>query len=248
MQSISIIKYLLAAAVGLFWSAVTALTVTVIPAAPRYLEPVYARLTPETFSGENIYGGQASMNGTNITVEYQALPEIGQYYYDVELGRFPAGTYTVQVQSRSGPVYAQFTVTPAMRSTLPAPSHPGNVPAVNYSDIWWTPSESGWGLSVSHGPTNILFAVWFVYDASGNPVWYTLQPGQWDTANIFTTYRGPIYKTSGPYFGAAFNPAQVGIVQVGTGALSFRDSNSGTFSYVVEGVTGSKNITRQAIE
>lgn len=244
MQLTNIVKYLLLTAIALFWSAAGALTVSVIPGSPRYLEPVYVRLTPDVFSGENIFAAQVSMNGTDITVQYQAILEIGQYYYDVELGRFPAGTYTVQVQSRSGPLSAQFTVAPAMRST----SHPGNVPAVNYSDLWWNPSESGWGLSVSHGPTNVLFAVWFVYDAAGKPAWYTLQPGQWETANIYTTYRGPIYKTSGPYFGGVFDPGQVGEAQVGSGTLSFRDSNNGTFSYVIEGVAGSKTITREPIE
>ncbi len=217
-----------------------------MPATPRYLEPVYVRLTPGTFSGDHIFGAQVSMSGTSITVRYQAFQEVGPGYYDVELGRFPAGTYAVQVlQAALEPVNAQFTVSPAPRSTT---SFPGNVPAVNYSDIWWTASESGWGLSVSQGPTNVLFAVWFVYDSSGKPVWYSLQPGQWERADVFTTYRGPIYKTSGPYFASTFNPGQLGVVPVGTGTLSFRDSNSGTFSYVVEGITGSKSITRQPIE
>jgi hypothetical protein len=29
------------------------------------------------------------------------------------------------------------------------------------------------------GPTNLLFAVWFGYDPSGKPTWYTLQSGEW---------------------------------------------------------------------
>jgi hypothetical protein len=63
-----------------------------------------------------------------------------------------------------------------------------------------------------------------------------------------TIYTGPIDKTNGPYFGGPFDPAQVGITQVGTGTLSFRHSDSGTFSYTVEGVAGSKAIVREQIE
>lgn len=44
------------------------------------------------------------------------------------------------------------------------------------------PSESGWGLTIVRRPTDVLFAVWFVYDAPGKPTWYTLEPGQPATA------------------------------------------------------------------
>ena len=135
------------------------------------------------------------MEGTVISVRYQRLIELCGYDYDVELGRFPAGTYTVVVQGQA-PV--QFTVGPS--SSTPAAPYPGNQPVVDYSGMWWTPSESGWGLSISQGATNQVFAVWFVYGQSGEPTWYTLQPGSWTSSNVYSTYTGPIYKTDGPLF------------------------------------------------
>ena len=189
------------------------------------------------------------MAGNVITVLlFVPPPDIGAVYdYDVELGRLPSGTYTVQFVGLVTPPSMQFTVADGPPvPTLQVPQQP--VPAVNYSDIWWNPSESGWGLTIVQGPTKVLFAVWFVYDASGKPTWYTLEPGQATSAGKFTTFTGPIYKTSGPYFGGPFDPAQVGLTQVGTGTLSFRHSDSGTFTYTVEGVTGSKAIVRQPIE
>jgi hypothetical protein len=117
----------------------------------------------------------------------------------------------------------------------------GNPPSIDVSDHWWNPQESGWGMSIMQHPSDRLFAVWFVYNASNQPVWYTLQPGTWTT---FTRYTGPIYKTTGPYYGGPFDPTQVGITQVGTGTLTFTDYKTGTFSYTVEGVSGSKPITR----
>jgi hypothetical protein len=219
------------------------MTLEIIPAAPRYLEPVYVRINSHQFYG-NPYGAKVSMTGNKITVVYFSYPEITSYYYDVELGHFPAGTYSVEVMGTDGSASTQFSVADAPGASF----YPRNIPAVNYSDIWWTPSESGWGLSIGQGPTNLLFAVWFVYDTSGKPTWYTLQPGEWINASFYTVYRGPIYKTTGPYFGGPFNPARVGITQVGSGELSFRDSGSGTFGYTVEGVTGTKAIVRMPIE
>jgi hypothetical protein len=228
-----------------FWSGalMAQSTLEILPAAPRFLEPVYVRIHPNVFNG-NPYGAKVSMAGNKINVTYFSYPDIGSYDYDVELGRFPAGTYSVEVTGVGGSASAQFNVADA---ASPSP-YPGNIPAVNYSDIWWTPSESGWGMTILQGPTNVLFAVWFVYDVSGKPTWYTLQPGEWTSASFYTVYAGPIYKTTGPYFGGPFNPAQVGITQVGTGTLSFRDSGSGSFGYTIDGVTGAKAIVRMAIE
>jgi hypothetical protein len=38
------------------------------------------------------------------------------------------------------------------------------VPAANYTDLWWNPSESGWGVSIVQHASNKMFAVWFTYD------------------------------------------------------------------------------------
>jgi lysyl endopeptidase len=113
-------------------------------------------------------------------------------------------------------------------------------PAVDYTDHWWNPHESGWGLSITQHASDRLFAVWFVDNQAAQPVWYTLQ-GSWGT---FAQFTGPVYKTTGPYFGGPFDPNQVGVSQVGIGTLLFPDANSGQFSYTIEGVSGSKLITR----
>jgi hypothetical protein len=232
-----------------FTASVAALNVQILPAAPRYMEPVYARIFPDVFSGgQRAYGAKVSMAGNVISIElFLPPPDIDFEYpdYDIELGRLPSGTYTVQVRGSS----AQFTVADAPTPPNPRFSQLPVVPAVNYSDIWWNPAESGWGLTIVQGPTNVLFAVWFVYDASGKPTWYTLETGQATSAGLVTTtFTGPIYKTNGPYFGGPFDPAQVGITRVGTGTLSFRHSDSGTFGSTIDGVTNSKAIVRQPIE
>ena len=41
------------------------------------------------------------------------------------------------------------------------------------------------------------------------------------------------------------DPAQVQVFPVGSVTLTFSDGNNGTLSYLVDGVSGSKTITRQ---
>ena len=228
-------------------SATRADTISIIPAQPRYLEPVYVRITPDPRT--HIQGAQVGMATTGIEVQYQAvrdLPPSGSF--DVMLGRLPAGTYFLVVNGLLGDrATTQFTV-----GTAPVPGQFERAPAVNYTDLWWNPEESGWGLSIVQGPTNLIFATWFVYDTVGNPTWYTLQPGNWIGGK---NYSGPIYKTSGPWVGGVFDSNAVTETVVGEGYLSFKDSQHGTFSYKIEGISGEsisgfavKEITRQPIE
>jgi hypothetical protein len=61
---------------------------------------------------------------------------------------------------------------------------PLSASASNYSDIWWNPSESGWGLTIADHDTNI-FAVWYTYRAEGRPVWYTIPGGAFSNGRQF---------------------------------------------------------------
>jgi hypothetical protein len=59
-------------------------------------------------------------------------------------------------------------------------------------------------------------------------------------------YAGTLYTTAGPPFNAVpFNPALVVPTAVGTGKLTFTDSDNGTFAYTVNGVSQVKSITRE---
>jgi hypothetical protein len=232
-----------AAALGAGLAAAQALAV--LPASPQYMEPVYARISPLPSSRALIYGAQASMSGNVITVEVQTREDCCEYYYDVMLGRFPAGTFKVLVPMPNQPaVTVDFTVAPPVRSA----AYPGKVPAVNYTDLWWSPSESGWGLSLFHGPFNDVFGTWMVYGTDGKPTWYLLGSGKWTSANSLTTYEAQVFKTSGPHFAQVFDPRRVGFERVGTAQIQFRDSMTATFRFDVEGVSGLKNITRMPVE
>lgn len=221
-----------------------------MPASPRYQEPVYARIDPGRLgAGFCIYGARVSMSGTIITIALDFIIDIGcGPSHDVELGRFPTGNYTVQLQDLTGSANAQFTVGPRMPQGPTNGAGGGTVPAVNFSGMWWNDLESGWGLSISQGPTNQLFAVWFVYDAAGLPTWYTLELGRWHVTWGATEYSGSVYRYTGPHFATAFDPNKVVGTPVGTGTLTFWDAYWGRFDFTIAGTSGSKVITRLPIE
>jgi DNA-binding beta-propeller fold protein YncE len=111
-----------------------------------------------------------------------------------------------------------------------------------YQDLWWNPAESGWGLNVAH-EGNVLFITWFTYDLDGSPTWFV---GSDIAKTGNATYSGTLYKTFGPPMTASpWDPSKVTRMPVGNATLSFRDNDNGTFAYTVNGVAGSKSITRQ---
>jgi len=129
----------------------------------------------------------------------------------------------------------------------------------SYEGLWWKSpanSESGWGLNITH-QGNILFATWFTYDADGSGMWLVMPAGQlmsgmmmnpygYGEMSEMTTYSGALYRTTGPAFDSApFDPNAVHASAVGSATLQFSDSDNGTFSYTVNGVTQTKAITRQ---
>jgi len=111
-----------------------------------------------------------------------------------------------------------------------------------YQDLWWNPSESGWGLNVAH-QGNVLFVTWFTYDTDGSPTWFVGSDLE-KTGNA--TYSGTLYKTFGPPLTASpWDPSKVTRMPVGSATLTFSDDDHGSFAYTVNGISGSKAITRQ---
>jgi hypothetical protein len=116
--------------------------------------------------------------------------------------------------------------------------------STDQSDLWWNPTESGWGIQLVHRG-NLIFATLFVYDSSQVPIWYggTLYP----TAASFT-WSGSNYETAGPWFGnVPFNPAQVTNRIVGTMTWIATSTTTGTLTYTVDGVQVTKLLTRQTL-
>ncbi len=86
----------------------------------------------------------------------------------------------------------------------------------NYSDLWWNSNESGWGVTITHHGTGIIFVTWFTYDSAGKPKWYVAS----NCPIATNTCTGTLYETSGPPFGPTFNSAAVSIFPVGSITLT----------------------------
>jgi hypothetical protein len=154
-----------------------------------------------------------------------------------------AGTVSIAFQnantgSMQYTVGAQTRTVPIVRAEFGSGLVP---PAVDFTDIWWNPSESGWGAAIAHR-FGIIFLAWYVYDAAGKPVWYVV-PNCPLAGNACT---GAAYRTTGPPFGPTFDPTRVASFAVGSVTLGFTDANNATLSYTVNGVSATKSITRNA--
>ena len=110
------------------------------------------------------------------------------------------------------------------------------------SDLWWNPAESGWGMQLVQN-NGFVFATLFVYGVDGKPTWFTAPLN--DIGGF--TWTGPLYANTGPWFAGSFNPSQVGARQAGTLTFHATSIANGTVSYSVDGITVTKNITRETL-
>jgi hypothetical protein len=190
------------------------------PRRETFTEVVWSRgVTEEGSSGSAIFtfdnnAGQYTVRGTLWGGESQCSNPNGADYYSFLQGYFSA-------------------VSQYLGTAIP-----------NYTDIWYSPSESGWGLNISHHPTpnNNIFAVWYTYGEDSLPRWYTVSGGKFN-GNTFT---GTVYRTVGPpQTTSVFQSRLVGANAVGTMTLIF-DANGrdATFNYSFGAVNYSRRITR----
>ncbi len=139
------------------------------------------------------------------------------------------------------------------------------VPASNYTDMWYLPSESGWGLSfMQHAGTNQALAVWYAYDpreadpaapGDAKPLWIVMPGGRWTQPNTIT---GDAYVTNGTPFNQAGGSNAA--TRVGSFTFTFSSGSTGTFRYDIAApaglapndpayglpaLSGTKDITRQ---
>ena len=118
---------------------------------------------------------------------------------------------------------------------LPASSNRG-AEVVNLTDLWWNPSESGWGVYLEQQAASV-FAVLFTHAADGSPTWLVMSAGRRQADGSFV---GQLFSTSGPREMALSNMRAVGTMRLspaGDGRL--------TLTYDVNGQQTTKAIERQ---
>lgn len=119
-------------------------------------------------------------------------------------------------------------------STLPAF-------ATDYSDMWYLPAESGWGVNLTQNE-NVIFITFFLYGTDGKPTWYVAIA--YEDAN--GNFSGTLYSTTGTYFGAPWSGFAA--TPAGTASFSPVNASQGTLSYALAGgPTVTKSIERQTL-
>jgi len=113
--------------------------------------------------------------------------------------------------------------------------------ALEYTDVWYTPSEAGWGVFLVQSDAT-QFLAFFIYGSDTKPTWYTAQLAADGTG----AYTGPLFAISGTYF---VQPWQ-GYTIAPAGTASFRpvDAYHATLTYTVNNLPQvTKNIQRQVL-
>jgi hypothetical protein len=121
----------------------------------------------------------------------------------------------------------------AARKAQAAPA--SNVASANLTDVWHAPAEPGWGVFLDHQGDK-LFGALFTHDAAGVPIWFVMSDG---TRQPDGAYMGELYRSNGPLAEGLVDTVSVGIMR-----FEPLDTSSGTLTYVVGGVTLTKQVER----
>lgn len=107
--------------------------------------------------------------------------------------------------------------------------------------LWWNQNESGWGTGLTQ-QYGIIFATLYTYDSEGKSTWYVAS----NCAVSADGCTGDLYAvTGGSAMTVPWNGTNKIVAPVGTIKFAFTDTNTGTMNYTINGVAGSKAITRQ---
>ncbi len=239
-----------AAALAFSLAASTALAARIVPAEPSAFERVNLRMTVDScaFAPGTV---RVTASGNVLTVTQQlnqclvaGSPEVA----DVGLGALPAGDYRVEIfaSPRTDGTPAESLAFQVRERPEIAIFPPPPRPLADYSGMWWSPRELGWGLSIHQSPTHVVFAAWFVYGPNGQPEWFTLQDGSWTSS---TTWAGTVFRTSGPFFaGPTYDPRSVIVANSGAATIDFKQlpgqEDLARLTYTLDGIATTKTIAR----
>lgn len=113
--------------------------------------------------------------------------------------------------------------------------------AHDVSDLWWNAAESGWGIQFVQQHETV-FATMYVYRPDKSPDFYVAVlapsgPAAWS---------GSVYRTSGSWFGGAFNPAETTETVVGSMTLTLKSFYNAELAYTIDGAPVTKTVTRMS--
>lgn len=115
--------------------------------------------------------------------------------------------------------------------------------ATDYSDIWYLPAESGWGVNLIQNQ-DVIFATFFVYGSTNQPTWFVAILDEDQNGN----FSGNLYTTVGAYYGGTWDTSIYKPTLAGTASFVPTSPYAGTLTYsIISGPTVVKSIQRQTL-
>ena len=102
-------------------------------------------------------------------------------------------------------------------------AHGASTGSVDYTDVWWNAGESGWGAGLTMQGT-IIFLTLFVQGADRAPVYFTSDMQPLPTAAFAPgqpIWGGSLYRSTGSYFGGAYDASIARATVVGNVTVRF---------------------------
>jgi hypothetical protein len=103
--------------------------------------------------------------------------------------------------------------------------------AVDYTDIYYIPAESGWGVNVVQSGTdfNFMFVTFFIYGPDNKPTWYTAQL----TRDASGNFNGSLYATTGTFYTMPWKTSDLTAPVVGTASFQPTSAYTAKLIYTV---------------
>jgi hypothetical protein len=119
--------------------------------------------------------------------------------------------------------------------------------ASRYSDLWFNPAESGWGMNLVQQDER-AFITLFLYGEDGRPLWYVASDARvvaYSNPGGLPVFRGNLYRMEGPWHGGPFDAGRVHANPVGELHVEALAIDRVRLHYFAEGVAGVKELRRQ---
>ena len=160
--------------------AQTAPSIVISPVAPSSADTITMRIDRGRASPyfADSYRVSQQNNRLRVTLGSVALlpgvppPSLPNAQFTfVELGRFPAGSYSVDVVAQDASNRGEVAIATGLSLLVSDARTSKSAPYVqlNYADHWWNPAESGWGLFIRHDNRDRVLAAWFTYGSDNKP-------------------------------------------------------------------------------
>jgi hypothetical protein len=118
--------------------------------------------------------------------------------------------------------------------------------AGQYTDLWYNPQQSGWGVNVVQ-QLETAFVTLFTYGPDGKPTWYYASDARVTaySAGGLPQFSGTLYRAEGPWHGAPHDPSRFKPVAVGAIDLELLGKSSMRVHTLIDGVRDVREVVRQ---